>query len=710
MASSDKGSSLKRFLFGSISRKLVLFFMLAAVLMTSIGTYAFYRFSDAALTEEVDAHFTAAAASRAHHVESFIDALKGRMTDFASDGKIKDCLYDVNNDIVGGCTSGELSAHLVQNKLPAVEGLYEVFALDQEGKVAGATGRGGDIGRDFSTDALFIEGRQRAFVKDIQSDPASGRIGMAVSAPVMRNGEFVGVVAGRIDADGLYGILQDRAGLGETGEIYLVNQEGYMASPSRFIEGAVLRQKVDTENARNCRERDVPGLEYAWHQSVHIFPDYRGIAVIGTYAYLPEMGWCLLAEIDEAETLGAQRSRLLAFAVVLSFVLLCGFAGLVMAISRKISKPIRQLHHATEDVERGNFKTRVDIRTGDELEQLGKAFNKTAAALALMDEEHSELEKAKTEFLSITSHELRSPMTPMKAQLQMLLKGYFGKLNKRQRRAADIVLKNATRLDQILQDFLEISRIEAARLKFNFVRTSLEPHIRGLVQAMGGFMPEKRIKLRIRTARLPVIEVDPDRTMQVLRNLINNAIKFSPPKSEVVVGASLRDKEILISVKDQGIGISPEDQRRLFEPFFQAEHTMYRKYGGTGLGLAICKGIVESQEGKIWVESEAGKGSIFYFTVPLEPVRRMKPIRLLFSSTQRIEQKVRGVLVSCLGPLGQAEFDVLKEKGSLEYGPLKEYIRLLRRSGVIDDDAAERMADEMASAFGIVKQKKRKNH
>jgi signal transduction histidine kinase len=114
---------------------------------------------------------------------------------------------------------------------------------------------------------------------------------------------------------------------------------------------------------------------------------------------------------------------------------------------------------------------------------------------------------------------------------------------------------------------------------------------------------------------------------QVLRNLLNNAKKFSPEKGVIRVSAESLRESILFKVKDNGIGIASENLDKIFEPFYQEEQTMYRNYGGTGLGLTICKGIVESQGGKIWVESEKGKGSTFYFTVPKTPPKETKPIR-----------------------------------------------------------------------------------
>ena len=325
-------------------------------------------------------------------------------------------------------------------------------------------------------------------------------------------------------------------------------------------------------------------------------------------------------------------------------ILIIGFivASIIIIINsfiilNSILKPIAQLHKATEELEKRNFDVKVDIKTNDELEQLGKAFNKTAEALGKVEEELKQIDKTKTEFLSITSHELRSPMTPMKAQLQMLLEDYFGKLNDKQKESLDIVLRNTNRLDNLIKDLLEISRIGAGRLRFNFMKTSLNSYIDTTINEMKGFMPEKKIKLEQKTEKLPVIEVDPDRVMQILRNLLNNAIKFSKDNGKIEISAQKKGNFILFSIKDYGEGIADNKKERIFEPFFQGEGMYQRKFGGTGLGLTICKGIVESQKGKIWFESKKGIGTTFYFTIPLVPVREIKTIKLI-----RREERVKG--------------------------------------------------------------------
>ncbi len=372
-----------------------------------------------------------------------------------------------------------------------------------------------------------------------------------------------------------------------------------------------------------------------------------------------------------------------------------GLAGLF--ITTRILRPIHALSKAAHELSLGNFNAKATIKTGDELEELANVFNKTSEALSKIDSERKQIDSAKTRFLSITSHELRSPMTPMKAQLQMLEAGYFGKLNNEQKDSISMVIRNADRLDTIIADFLEISRIEAARLKFTFRKANLAETVRETAAYMKGFMPEKKITLKLDVQKLQTIETDPDRVAQVLRNLLSNAIKFSPKNATVTITAKQLGNTIQFSVSDQGIGIAPKDQLKLFEPFFQAEQTIYREGKGVGLGLAICRGIVLSQNGKIWLDSKPNKGTTFHFTIPLEPVHDIKPIRVLFSSKEQIEKKLRETFNELLGPIGASEFEDLQDKLTLEH--LKTYVDDLHSRTIIDKEIAEQFKHKMNHIF-----------
>jgi len=405
------------------------------------------------------------------------------------------------------------------------------------------------------------------------------------------------------------------------------------------------------------------------------------------------------------ETLTSETIMLLRNSVILIVIIVTINAGVIgFLFSKSIIKSLKKLYNATKEIEKGNFDVHLKIFTRDEIQELADAFNQTVSTLAKIHEEGKEIDYAKNEFLSITSHELRNPMTPMKAQLQMLEENYFGKLSNKQKESIMIITRNADRLDKIIADFLEVSRIETARLKFNFRETDIAKVIKEIVQFMDGLAKEKNIKLELNIEKLPIIEADPDRISQVLRNLINNAIKFSNEKSKIKISAKLKNNQILFSVKDYGCGLTTDDQIRIFEPFYQVEGTNHHRHDGTGLGLAICRGIVESQKGKIWVESKPDAGSKFYFTLPLCPVREIEPIKVLFSQKGIIEKKIREEFQTYLGPLGIEEFKELKGKNSITKDDLFQYIDFLIRNYILPQDQGLNFKNKIGKIFGDEKE------
>jgi signal transduction histidine kinase len=405
--------------------------------------------------------------------------------------------------------------------------------------------------------------------------------------------------------------------------------------------------------------------------------------------------------LSQNTIMSAQEQLLLdgvAFFIILLIAVNTAILGFYL--SRSFTRPLKEFLRATQELEKGNFSIRANIHTNDDLAQLSDAFNRSAIALGKMEEDRLQLDKAKSEFLSIVSHELRTPITPLKAQLQMLEQNYFGKLTERQRESLAVILRNTERLNKIIEDFLEISRIEAARLKFVFRKTNLEDLIHETVHFMEGFAKEKNITLMTPTMPLPSIDVDPDRISQVLRNLLHNAVKFSPRDSTIQIHATVQKDHVCFSVKDQGIGLTPEDQIRVFEPFYQVEGTLSRNYGGTGLGLTICRGIIEAQKGKIWVESKPGEGSTFYFTVPLVPVDEVEPIKVLFSAKAEIERKLKEEFMSTLGPMGMVEYNELKNKHALGKQDLMEYITSLEDQCILRSASALEFKSKVGKIFG----------
>ncbi|MBN1954215.1 MAG: GAF domain-containing protein [Anaerolineae bacterium] len=225
---------------------------------------------------------------------------------------------------------------------------------------------------------------------------------------------------------------------------------------------------------------------------------------------------------------------------------------------------------------------------------------------------------AKTEFVSFVSHELKQPMTSMKGYADLLLKGTGGELNEMQRSFMEVIRSNVKRMDTLVQDLLDISRIEAGRLQLTVGTVEMaevvEDALRGVQQQIEAKKQELTLDVR---HPVPPVTADRNRLVQVLTNLLSNAYKYTPEGGQIHVAVERDDGYVRCSVADTGIGMSAEEQERLFTKYFRSSNPAIRNVPGTGLGLVITKSLVELQGGEIWVESELGKGSTFAFTVPV---------------------------------------------------------------------------------------------
>jgi len=225
-----------------------------------------------------------------------------------------------------------------------------------------------------------------------------------------------------------------------------------------------------------------------------------------------------------------------------------------------------------------------------------------------------EVERLKEELMAMVSHELRTPLTSLRGFSELLLHREFPP--EQQRRFLGIIQQESTRLAELVNDFLDLRRVEAGRYIFQCEAMDLE----GLLRERINMIPSDDGKLSVRLAMSnPVAPVwaDGDSIRQVVTNLLSNAIKYSPHGGEVTVGVRQEGEEVIVWVADQGIGIPPAALPKLFSKFFRVDDEQTKKIRGTGLGLALVKEIIEEHQGRVWVESELGKGSTFFFSLPV---------------------------------------------------------------------------------------------
>jgi PAS domain S-box-containing protein len=233
--------------------------------------------------------------------------------------------------------------------------------------------------------------------------------------------------------------------------------------------------------------------------------------------------------------------------------------------------------------------------------------------------ERREVERLKKEFVSTVSHELRTPLTSIRGSLGLLAGGVLGELPPQAAEVIAVAERNVLRLVRLINDILDLERFDSGRIEMNLQAVPLDSIFTRSLEAVRSFAEQEGVTLETSPATAQVW-ADGDRIVQVLVNLLSNAVKFSPRGGVVSLSASREDRWSRVSVRDQGRGIPASFREAIFERFRQVEASDARQKGGSGLGLAICKAIVEQHGGSIGVESEEGKGSVFWFRLPDSPV------------------------------------------------------------------------------------------
>lgn len=371
-----------------------------------------------------------------------------------------------------------------------------------------------------------------------------------------------------------------------------------------------------------------------------------------------------------AEALNARTQSLLQTFLWLLFASVLILVPLAVLFARSISRPISALADGARRVGAGELEHRIRLRSGDEIEALAMTFNQMANDLqAKIDEteranrELTQLDQLKSKFISMASHELRTPLIAIQGYVDLIREGKGGVISEAQRKMLDTVSRNATRLARIIAELLDISRIEENKLVLHRAPLSLAEIVREIADEQQPYLDSRGHRLRLElTDPLPLVEGDRDRLAQVTINLLGNAIKYTPDTGQIVIrlyaeappeqAAALAPKRksksvatpeadgvhttgagakpecgwVHLEISDNGIGIKQEDLGKLFQRFSTlGDITKHRSdknafmAGGTGLGLSIVQGIVQAHGGRIWVDSEFGKGSTFHVRLPALP-------------------------------------------------------------------------------------------
>ncbi len=525
----------------------------------------------------------------------------------------------------------------LRSRFSSIKNRYKNFtfilAEDRRGVVKTVYPRNKSIiGKKFSAAASIDTvkpGISDVFYSNYIRDPAV----VVVYAPVKNSaGRILGTLVGGIDLKTLSRML-DKVKPDENSYIYIVDRKGVvLAHPD---ERMLLNDLSEDEGIVKEVIRGETGVKKVL--------DYKNRKMLAAYKLTHLSKWGVIFQ-QPIKNAYANLIQLKIFFIILTFAELAVALFFSVRFGGMVTEPIHDLQHGAEMIGAGNLNYRLNIKTGDEIEKLASEFNKMAeklnesygglgekinAATRDLKEAHQEIEekniklkeadRLKSQFLANMSHELRTPMNAIIGFSALMEEKIYGDISEKQGDALNKIGKNAKALLQLINDILDLSRIEAGKImlspsKFELkllideIIVTLEPLVQGK-----NFVVEKSVDDNV-----PELFTDRNRLKQVLVNLITNSIKFTR-EGKIKIGASSdkSDGKVEIEVMDTGIGIQEEDLPYIFDEFRQVDGSSTRQYSGTGLGLSITKKLIDIMEGEIRAESVFGRGTTLTLKIPV---------------------------------------------------------------------------------------------
>jgi signal transduction histidine kinase len=476
-------------------------------------------------------------------------------------------------------------------------------------------------GQDFSKDPRFAAARQdRSYFGPVyfrkETEPY-----MAIARAA--GGQEGGVTAIEVNLKFVWDVVS-QIRIGKAGLAYVVDATGHLVAHPDI---SLVLQKLDWSNLPQVAAARA-GAQTKAHERPEalIARDRTGQEVLTSSAPIDTLQWLVVTEMPLSEALAPLVAELYRTALLL----LAGFALSVaasLALARRMVQPIRALQDGAARIGAGELGQRIEVRTGDELEALAEQFNKMAAELKssyadLERKVHERTAQAdianrhKSAFLASMSHELRTPLNAIIGFSEVLIERMFGELNAKQLEYLKDIHESGHHLLALINDVLDLSKIEAGRMELDLVRFDLSQALENSVTLVRERAARSGVRVSLDCDGVGEWVGDERKIKQVLLNLLSNAVKFTPGGGRVDVSARRDNGSVQISVMDTGAGIAEADQALVFEEFRQAGGNYLRKAEGTGLGLALTKRFVELHGGSIRLSSTVGKGSTFVVTLP----------------------------------------------------------------------------------------------
>ena len=633
-------------LFKSIRSKLLFFCLSLSLIPIAVITVVYCVKGYTALREHQVGELSLIAESKKTHLHTALNAKKGRTIDFSSDGFIRDTLEKINEDNRNrDRLIKSLNQHLTKYKRPLDPYISDIAVLNTNGVVVASTNQRW-IGQSYAGTSFFTKGMEASYGNATVHQPLfclfSKQNSIYITAPLTSrrsaSAEKLGIIINCYDLAILHDVMKTDVEMVATGEVYLVNREKRMLTPSRFFEHAPLNLIVDTKPVQMALT--------SGQEMIGIYPDYRGVPVFGVSINMPEYEWLLVAEVDKAELFAPLTSLgVVVFVVSATCVVLVVTAGTLYSLS--ISRSIKILRYTTQKIASGELWRRVRINSQNEFGELAISFNTMTDKLSKAIDEANRANEAKSLFLSSMSHELRTPMNSILGFAQVLKNDPHVPLTDTQRQSVELILSSGDHLLELINDILDLSRIETGKLSVSPEIILVDSVIEEVVAIIKSIAVKYDVTVTDKFVQSGVyIMADRTRLKQVMTNLLTNAVKYNRKNGSVIVSYELRDNDMLrIKVEDTGYGIPDDKLGLMFQPFNRLGKEL-TNIEGTGIGLTITRRLVELMDGYIGVESVVEKGSTFYvdFKRAQIPVMEMVNITTMQESQKIKNDKNRTIL------------------------------------------------------------------
>jgi signal transduction histidine kinase len=569
--------------------------------------------------------------------------------------------YNKNTSNNNKTTSQKIMNKILNAIKPEITKFEDILVLNLSGIVVASTNNT-YFGTIHSDDIYFIEGKRHNNVTILYKDK-NQVLKSYLTGPLILNDKLLGVVTIFYNLGDLLSMFKVFEEQLATGEINLVkkddNGDALIINPLRFNPDASLNLTVSKDKV------DTPIIQ-SLLKNEKTFPetkDYRGVDVLAVTRYLEKLGWGLVVKMDKVEAFAPLEN--VKYITILSGIMV-GVAIIITStfLGNSISRPIKKLRDIMNEIAHGKFDSKIDVKGPREIEELAKQLDRMRSniantnthlnelvqertkkienALSKLKENEEALEesnknlvlanerlarqsKVQREFINITAHELRTPIVPIITLTELLYSKIqkenksdknLSKENEKKQEFLQVILRNCYRLYRLTEDILDVTKIESQTLKMNKERVELNEIIENVINDYKEIISKKRYGSdQIRLVFEPskennFVNADKGRLIQVLSNLLDNALKFTKEGNVIITIKKLKNQELMVSVKDSGTGIDPEILPQLFKKFATKSEQ------GTGLGLFISKNIIEAHGGIMWGENNSeSNGSTFYFTL-----------------------------------------------------------------------------------------------